>query len=134
MVIFEPCSSDSGEPARGGEGVQQPGQRLSLPARLRQGHLVPHAGAGAGAGAGRQGHRDEGVRRSGTRRPLHAGRHETITNRNSAVMILLCADKSLVDVSSSGPGEGAAVPSAPAGNRSGAAGPSGSGPSLLQPG
>lgn len=33
-----------------------------------------------------------------------------------------------------GPGEGPAVPPAPAGNCSGAAGPSGSGPSLLQPG
>lgn len=65
---------DFREPARGGAGLQQPGQRVPLSTGLRQGRLLPHAGAGAGAGDGRQSHRDEGVRWSGARRPLHAGR------------------------------------------------------------
>lgn len=65
---------DFRESARGGAGVQQPGQRVPLSTGLRQGRFLPHAGAGAGAGDGRQSHRDEGVRWSGARRPVHAGR------------------------------------------------------------
>lgn len=65
---------DFRESARGGAGLQQPGQRVPLSTGLRQGRFLPHAGAGAGAGDGRQSHRDEGIRWSGARCPVHAGR------------------------------------------------------------
>lgn len=78
---------DFREPARGGEGLQQPGQRVPLSAGLRQGRLLPHAGAGAGSGAGRPSHRDEGVRRPGARRPVHAGRCDLLNGSNPSTNV-----------------------------------------------
>lgn len=123
---------DFRESARGGAGVQQPGQRVPLSTGLRQGRVLPHAGAGAGAGDGRQSHRDEGVRWSGARRPVHAGR----CGRGKRIRrpVKACDKNVPAALRSPGPGAGAPAPPAPAGNRSGAAGQSGAGPRLLQPG